>query len=340
MPFDDEFLRSLFQPCAVERSTSLRKWAHFGEMVKGHSLANEVWAGLAGGPESRLRHWFALIYPRPIVKGGVLICYDTPIPWHETLQERRSSLPRYQLVIFRSVKRVPLFETILRFSTHGEIRGRPIITDDFNCDRYHAGRAAGHRESYFQRANHPTRPPGVLGPLYDLQSGMSAARCHRRAVVFNGSTRRHIVARTEVPIERCAFSNDRFHVRIADSELAPGVLITPLVLRHPGKEYACNSLWQWFKARASRLFASAICFEEQAPNIEGEIRAPQKACMGLRYYNPPGRFKYRLNLECSSVDRLYGLAPTGRKMGHAQSTVGDASADSPTRFIGRDGANC
>jgi hypothetical protein len=87
-----------------------------------------------------------------------------------------------------------------------------MITDDFNCARYRTGQAPGHYESYFQRANHPTqslafwvrytifsptgRPQDAIGELW--------------AVVFNASTGRHVVAKTEVPIDRCAFSNDRF----------------------------------------------------------------------------------------------------------------------------------
>ena len=33
-----------------------------------------------------------------------------------------------------------------------------MIADDFNFARYKTGQTAGHYESYFQRANHPTLP--------------------------------------------------------------------------------------------------------------------------------------------------------------------------------------
>jgi hypothetical protein len=33
-----------------------------------------------------------------------------------------------------------------------------MIADDFNFARYRTGQTAGHYESYFQRANHPTLP--------------------------------------------------------------------------------------------------------------------------------------------------------------------------------------
>ena len=101
-----------------------------------------------------------------------------------------------------------------------------MIADDFNCARYRPGQATGHYESYFQRANHPTdakafwirytifnpagRPQDAIGELW--------------AVVFDGEAGRHIVAKTETPLRNCEFSNDRFAVRIGDSELGPEFL--------------------------------------------------------------------------------------------------------------------
>ena len=304
-----------------------------------------------------------------------------------------------------------------------------MISDDFNCARYRTGQAAGHYESYFQRANHPQeakafwirytifspagRPRDAIGELW--------------AVVFNGDTGRHVVAKTEIPIDQCAFGTDRFAVRIGDSELASGVvigragspsnnvtwdlryagggdpvfdlpldrynasfpkakalvgvpmahfngsialngevleirdwvgsqnhnwgsrhtdryawgqvcgfedapetfleiasarfkigpiwskLITLLVLRHAGKEYACNSLWQGLRARASYdNFIWRFATKNKLVQIEGEIRAPREAFVGLRYDNPPGGVKYCLNskIACCTL-RMTDLA-TGR----------------------------
>jgi hypothetical protein len=76
-----------------------------------------------------------------------------------------------------------------------------MITDDFNCARYRIGQSAGHYESYFQRANHPTQPQ-AFWVRYTIFS--PAGRPHDAigelwAVVFNGTTGRHVVAKTEVP---------------------------------------------------------------------------------------------------------------------------------------------
>ena len=102
-----------------------------------------------------------------------------------------------------------------------------MITDDFNCARCRTGQAPGHYESYFQRANHPAQPLAfwVRYTIFIPTGRPQDAIGELWAVVFNASTGRHVVAKTEVPFDRCTFSNDRFAVRIANSELAPGVLV-------------------------------------------------------------------------------------------------------------------
>jgi hypothetical protein len=101
-----------------------------------------------------------------------------------------------------------------------------MIADDFNCARYRVGQPAGHYESYFQRANHPTEPLAfwIRYTIFSPAGRPDDAIGELWAVVFNGSSGRHTVAKTEVAISRCAFSNDRFAVRIADAELGPGFL--------------------------------------------------------------------------------------------------------------------
>ena len=286
------------------------------------------------------------------------------------------------------------------------------ITDDFNYARYRTGQAAGHYESYFQRANHPAQARAfwirytIFSPAGQPQDAIGELW----AVVFDGGSGRHVVAKTEVPIAQCAFSNDRFAVRIADAELAFGALkgragsaangvawnlhysdgtppvfllpldryetgsrgtkvlvglpmarfsgtialggetltiddwvgsqnhnwgerhtdryawgqvcgfdnapdsflevasaqvkvgpiplklATPLVLRHAGREYLCNSLWQAATAHAAYdYFTWRFATKNELAEIEGEIRAPREAFVGLRYYNPPGGVKYCLN---------------------------------------------
>ena len=98
-----------------------------------------------------------------------------------------------------------------------------LITDDFNCARYRTGQAPGHYESYFQRANHPAQPLAfwVRYTIFSPTGRPQDAIGELWAVVFNASTGRHVVAKTEVPFDRCTFSNDRFAVRIADWSWLP-----------------------------------------------------------------------------------------------------------------------
>jgi hypothetical protein len=304
-----------------------------------------------------------------------------------------------------------------------------MIADDFNCARYRAGQQAGQYESYFLRANHPGNPLAfwIRYTLVSPDGRPQDAMGELWAVVFDGESDRHTVAKTEVPIDRCAFSNDRLSVRIAEAELAPGFLtgragaaanvvawnltyaggaspvfdlpvdryasrfpkakalvgapmarfagtvtlngrtlavddwvgsqnhnwgtrhtdryawgqvcgfddapesflevasarlkigpirtkpITPLVLRHAGREYACNSLWQGFKARASyHYFHWRFAVRHEQARIDGEIRAPREAFVGLKYLNPPGGMKYCLNSKIASCALRLTDAATGR----------------------------
>jgi len=101
-----------------------------------------------------------------------------------------------------------------------------MITDDFNYARYRIGQLAGHYESYFLRANHPARPQGfwIRYTIFNPDQQPRGAIGELWAVVFDGSTGRHAVAKTEIPINQCTFSNERFHVRVGDAELGPGAL--------------------------------------------------------------------------------------------------------------------
>jgi hypothetical protein len=99
----------------------------------------------------------------------------------------------------------------------------------------------------------------------------------------------------------CGFDNgpDSF-LEVASARIKIGPLwsplITPLVLRHAGREYVCNSLWRGLRARASYdYFLWRFASGDGAARIEGEIRAPREAFVGLKYYNPPGGVKYCLN---------------------------------------------
>jgi hypothetical protein len=79
--------------------------------------------------------------------------------------------------------------------------------------------------------------------------------------------------------------------------------LTPLVLRHRGREYALRSLPQAARARGGfTFFDFAFASEGDDFAIEGRVHAPRGAFVGLRYRNPPGGVKHCLNSKLASCE--------------------------------------
>jgi len=87
--------------------------------------------------------------------------------------------------------------------------------------RYATGQQAGHYESYYQRANHPDRPLAfwIRYTIFSPEGRPEAAIGELWAVLFDGETGRHTVAKSEFPIDRCSFAADRLDATIAGSTL-------------------------------------------------------------------------------------------------------------------------
>jgi hypothetical protein len=79
--------------------------------------------------------------------------------------------------------------------------------------------------------------------------------------------------------------------------------LTPLVLRHEGREHALNSPVQILRARASvGYFEWRFASESAAVRVEGRIFAERGDFVGLSYDNPPGGAKHCLNSKIASCD--------------------------------------
>jgi hypothetical protein len=95
-----------------------------------------------------------------------------------------------------------------------------------NHARFLPGQRTGHYESYFQRANHPTRPLAfwirytVFSPAGRPHEGVGELW----AVVFDGETGAHVAVKREVPIAQARFDRGAFAVRVDEAELGPGTL--------------------------------------------------------------------------------------------------------------------
>ena len=96
-----------------------------------------------------------------------------------------------------------------------------------DASQYTPGQRAGHYESFYQRANHPTRPLAfwIRYTIFAPAGDPRAAIGELWAVVFDGESGEHAVARTEVPIAECWFDNDEFQVRIGPAELGPDAML-------------------------------------------------------------------------------------------------------------------
>jgi hypothetical protein len=92
--------------------------------------------------------------------------------------------------------------------------------------------------------------------------------------------------------------------------------MTPVVLRHGGREYAINSLGRMARAKAT-MTATGWTFSTGAGgvSITGEITAPPEAFVHLRYRNPPGGLKHCHNTKLARctltlVDLPHGVKET------------------------------
>ncbi|MDT4919753.1 MAG: hypothetical protein QOI15_655 [Pseudonocardiales bacterium] len=103
-----------------------------------------------------------------------------------------------------------------------------LLRDRWLLDRavYQPGQRAGHYESFYQRANHPERPLAfwIRYTIFAPAGAPAAAVGELWAVVFDGETGRHTVAKEEIPIADCSFDRAAFGVRIGRSDLGPGAL--------------------------------------------------------------------------------------------------------------------
>ena len=95
-----------------------------------------------------------------------------------------------------------------------------------NAVRYRPGDDQGHYESYFQRANHPSRPLAfwIRYTIFSPRNRPDATVGELWAVYFDGETGKITSAKDVFPIEHCRFSPDGLEVAIDDATLSDGVL--------------------------------------------------------------------------------------------------------------------
>ena len=89
-----------------------------------------------------------------------------------------------------------------------------------NHARFH-GQAGGHYESFFLRANHPTRPLAfwIRYTVFSPRGSPQDAVGELWAVFFNGESNRHAVAKQEYPLADCVFDTSAFRVELGKATL-------------------------------------------------------------------------------------------------------------------------
>jgi hypothetical protein len=92
-------------------------------------------------------------------------------------------------------------------------------------------------------------------------------------------------------------------LKIVGSVMTP--FLTPIVLRHEGKEYALNGWGNILKSKADlKYYEWHFSSENEVVKINGVIKAHAKDFVGLTYYNPPGGNKFCLNSKIASCELM------------------------------------
>jgi hypothetical protein len=88
------------------------------------------------------------------------------------------------------------------------------------------GQTQGHYESFFLRANHPTRPLAfwVRYTIFSPKDHPERNLGEIWAIFFNGESNEHSVAKREYPLVECLFDTTAFNIRIGDAKLSAGSL--------------------------------------------------------------------------------------------------------------------
>lgn len=100
----------------------------------------------------------------------------------------------------------------------------PTDPTPWQAPRYRAGKADGHYESWFLRANHPSRREGfwIRYTIFVPHGRPADAIGELWAIHFDGTSGRVVAGKRETPLASCAFATTGLDVRIGDATLVAG----------------------------------------------------------------------------------------------------------------------
>ena len=147
-----------------------------------------------------------------------------------------------------------------------------------NFARYVPGQKNGHYESFFLRANHPSRPLAfwIRYTIFNPHKAPDKAIGELWAVYFDGETGEKVAAKDEVPISECLLAANRFDVTVGDAALDPG--------KARGSASSTGNTIQWdlrYAGDASPLFLFPPRFYEgRLPKAKALVGVPMAVFNG------------------------------------------------------------
>lgn len=141
-----------------------------------------------------------------------------------------------------------------------------------NHARYVPGQRKGHYESFFLRANHPSRPLAlwIRYAMTSPEGRPDFARGELWAIVFNGETGEHVAVKREVPMAQALFDRGALRVIMGGAELNDREL--------RGESYSGGHVITWelaYEGEADPLFLQPIpLYTAPLPKAKSLVSVP------------------------------------------------------------------
>lgn len=151
-----------------------------------------------------------------------------------------------------------------------------------NLTRYHNQRT-GFYESFFLRANHPTRPLAfwIRYTIFSPKIRPQDAIGELWAIYFNGETNDHVAVKKEVPFRECTFSPTEFFVEVDGAQLRPGELHCQA--DHSDASLAWDLTFDWNSQPV--LLLPFKLYETKLPAAKSLVSAPLATFNGVLSVN-------------------------------------------------------
>jgi hypothetical protein len=162
-------------------------------------------------------------------------------------------------------------------SSHAGARSASI-RDAWNRCRFVAGSADGHYESYFLRANHPTRPLAfwIRYTVFAPKGRPGDAVGELWAIWFDGEKQRTVAAKQDIPIASCRFAASGLDVHIGEATLVDGQAAGS------ASSGARHLQWnlRWLQGQAPLLLLPESFYERGFPKAKALVARPNAVFSG------------------------------------------------------------